>query len=84
MSLELVDIALSSREPHPRLSNRVNGKVLAVLAETIDGQSYQHEITVPVWADRHADMSEDDLELALLVKAADIVGRLKSRLGSPR
>lgn len=81
MSLELVDISLSSRQPHPRLTNRVNGKVRAVLTESLDGRKLEHEILVPVWVDRHAGMSDDDLELALLVKAADIVGRLKSRLG---
>lgn len=83
MSLELVDIALASQAPHPRLHNRVNGKVRAVLSEDMDGRALQHEIFVPVWVDRHPDMSDDDLELALLVKAADIVGKLKMRLAGP-
>jgi len=83
MSLELIDIALAERQPHPRLPQRITGKVRAVLTETIDGQEQRHEIYIPAWIDRRADMSEEDVDLALMVKAADIVGRLKTRLRLP-
>lgn len=83
LSLELIDIALSERHPHPRLQHRMNGKVRAVLAETIGDRQVRHELVVPVWMDVTAGMSDDDVELALLVKAADIVGRLKQRLATP-
>ncbi len=84
MSLELIDIALAERQPHPRLEHRVTGKVKAVLAETIGGQQIRHELLVPVWLDVRAGMSEEDVELGLMVKAADIVGRLKQHLGTPQ
>lgn len=80
MTIELIDIALAEHQAHPRLSDRVTGKVRAVLRETIDGQSHSHELMLPVWMDRRDGMSEDDIELGLMVKAADIVGRLKQRL----
>lgn len=80
MSLELIDITLAERHVHPRLPNRVTGKVRAVLTETLDGREQRHELLIPAWVERRADMSEEDIDLALLVKAADIVGRLKSRL----
>ncbi|WIY52995.1 hypothetical protein O9Z70_00150 [Devosia sp. YIM 151766] len=83
MSLELIDIALAERQPHPRLQDRVTGKVKAVLTETIGGQEIRHELLVPVWLDVRAGMSEADVELGLMVKAADIVGRLKQQLASP-
>lgn len=83
LSLELIDIALAERQPHPRLQDRVTGKVRAVLVETIGGQDVRHELLVPVWMDMQAGMSDADVELALLVKAADIVGRLKQRLSGP-
>ncbi len=83
LSLELIDIALAERQPHPRLQDRVTGKVRAVLTETIGGQEVRHELMVPVWTDIQAGMSDEDVELALMVKAADIVGRLKQHLGTP-
>lgn len=82
MSLELIDIALAERQPHPTLSERMTGKVRAVLTETIGEQEIRHEIMVPVWMDVRDGMSEEDIELALMVKAADIVGRLKQHMGS--
>lgn len=80
MSLELIDIALAERQDHPRLAHRVTGKVRAVLAETIDGQEHRHELVIPAWVERKDGMTDEDIDLALLVKAADIVGRLKSRM----
>jgi hypothetical protein len=35
---------------------------------------------VPVWMDVRDGMSEEDVELGLMVKAADIVGRLKQHM----
>ncbi|KKB07895.1 hypothetical protein [Devosia chinhatensis] len=80
MSLDLIDIALSEHQPHPRIPNRVTGKVRAVLSETLGGKQVRHDLLVPVWIDVHDGMSSDDVELALMVKAADIVGRLKQHL----
>ena len=80
MNLELIDIALAERHPHPRLDHRMTGKVRAVLTETIGEREMRHEILVPVWVDVSDGMSDSDVELGLMVKAADIVGRLKHRL----
>jgi hypothetical protein len=77
LSLELIDIGLAERQPHPRLSDRVTGKVRAVLTELIGEREVRHEILVPVWMDVPEGMSDEDVDLALLVKAADIVGRLR-------
>lgn len=84
MSLELIDIALAERQPHPALTERITGKVRAVLTETIGEEQLRHEILVPVWIDASAGMSDEDIELGLMVKAADIVGRLKQHMGTPR
>lgn len=80
MSLELIDIALAERHDHPRLENRVTGKVRAVLTEIIDGQEQRHELIIPAWVQREDGMDDGDVDLALMVKAAKIVGRLKSCL----
>ena len=81
MSLELIDIALAERQPHPTLAERMTGKVRAVLTETIGGREVRHEILVPVWRDVRDGMSDEDVELGLMVKPADIVGRLKQHMG---
>lgn len=80
MSLELIDISLAERHPHPRIPDRINGKVNAVLTETIGTENLRHELVVPVWVDVHAGMNDEDIELSLMVKAAEIVGRVKQRL----
>jgi hypothetical protein len=80
MSLELIDIALTERHDHPRLANRVNGKVRAVLTETIDGREQRHELLIPAWIEREDGMDDGDIDLALMLKAAKIVGRVRARL----
>jgi hypothetical protein len=82
MSLDLIDITLAERQPHPTLSERMTGKVRAILTETIGGQEIRHEIMVPVWMDVREGMNDDDIELGLMVKAADIVGRLRQHMGT--
>jgi hypothetical protein len=81
MSLELIDITLAERQAHPRLPNRVTGKVRAILTEELGGLEQRHELMIPAWVERRDGMSEEDVDLALLVKAAEIVRRLKTRLG---
>jgi hypothetical protein len=81
MTIELIDIALAERQAHPRLPDRMTGKVRAVLNETIGRDQVRHELMLPVWLDVRDGMSSEDIDLALMVKAADIVGRLKNRLG---
>ncbi|NGP16816.1 hypothetical protein [Devosia aurantiaca] len=83
MTFELIDIALAERQAHPRLPDRMTGKVRAVLTETVGDQHLRHELMLPVWVDTHQGMSDEDIELGLMVKAADIVGRLKQTLGRP-
>ncbi|KKB78717.1 hypothetical protein VW35_09390 [Devosia soli] len=80
MSLELIDIALAERQDHPHLENRVTGKVKAVLTETIDGREQRHELLIPAWIEREAGMDDADIDLALMLKAAKIVGRVRAQL----
>jgi hypothetical protein len=84
MTIELIDIAVKDHQSHPRLNNRVVGHVRAVLAEQMDGREQRHELDIPVWADCKANTSDDDIEMALMVKAAGIVARLKANLVSVR
>ena len=80
MTIQLIDIAVTQKAPHPRLVNRTTGRVRAVLSEEHGGIESTHELSIPVWADTKETMSEDDIDMALMLKAARIVGRLKSSL----
>jgi hypothetical protein len=82
LTLQLIDISVRDKRAHPRLSGRMTGHVRAVLSETVGTQEQTHELAIPVWADVAEDASEADIDMALMVKAADIIARLKTNLGS--
>jgi hypothetical protein len=79
---ELIDIAVTEKHDHPRLAGRVTGKVRVVLREVVGGQEASHELFIPVWAQFSEARSDGDVDMALMLKAATIVARLKASLGS--
>jgi hypothetical protein len=81
MELQLIDITVRDKQAHPRLAGRMTGHVRAVLQETIGTQEQTHELAIPVWADIPAGTSDADIDMALMLKAADIIARLKANLG---
>lgn len=80
MTLELIDIAVRDKAVHPRLVGRTTGHVRAVLSETLDDRQQTHELAIAVWADLAADASDTDIDMALMLKAAAIIARLKASL----
>ena len=80
MELQLIDIAVRDKQAHPRLAGRVTGHVRAVLQETVGSQEQTHELAIPVWADIAEGTSDTDIDMALMLKAADIIARLKANL----
>jgi hypothetical protein len=80
MTFQLIDIEVQSRTAHPRLTGRTTGRVRAVLSETRDGREQTHDLSISVWADLAEDASDSDIDMALMLKAADIVARLKAQL----
>jgi hypothetical protein len=83
MTFELIDIAVRDKAPHPRLEGRTTGHVRAVLSEQLDGRAQTHELAIPVWADVVAGASDADIDMALMLKAASIIARLKRNLPGP-
>jgi hypothetical protein len=77
---DLIDIAVTEKRDHPRLAGRVTGKVRVVLRETLAGREAVHELSIPVWAQFDAPRSDGDVDMALMLKAASIVARLKASL----
>ena len=80
MPYDLIDIAVTEKHDHPRLAGRVTGKVRVVLRETIDDREALHELFIPVWAQFDEAKPEGDVDMALMLKAATIVARLKASL----
>jgi hypothetical protein len=80
MTLQLIDITVRDKQAHPRLFGRVTGHVRAILQEDVGAQQQTHELTIPVWADVPDGTSDADIDMALMLKAADIVSRLKANL----
>ena len=83
MTFELIDIAVRDKQAHPRLTNRTTGHVRAVLTESQDGRLQTHELAIAVWADLPDGSSEGDVDMALMLKAATIIARVKSNLDRP-
>lgn len=83
MDFQLIDIAVRDRQVHPRLAGRVTGHVRAVLLEMVGTSEQRHDLTIPVWADITPDTSDTDIDMALMLKAADIIARLKNISPAP-
>jgi hypothetical protein len=82
MELQLIDINVRDKQAHPRLAGRMTGHVRAVLLETVGTQEQTHELAIPVWADVREGTSDADIDMALMLKAANIIARLKASLGA--
>ena len=80
MTFELIDIVVADKQAHPRLAHRVTGHVRAVLSEHNGAHEQNHDLTIPVWADLSETATDEDIDLALMLKAAAIIARLKARL----
>jgi len=46
----------------------------------VDGRQAVHELSIPVWAQFDGPRPEGDIDMALMLKAASIVARLKASL----
>lgn len=80
MTLQLIDISVREKQAHPRLAGRITGHVRAIMAETLGQQDQQHELDIAVWADVMIGTSDADIDMALMLKAASIIARLKASL----
>ncbi|HTN61777.1 MAG TPA: hypothetical protein VL147_09495 [Devosia sp.] len=80
MSYDLIDIAVAEKHAHPRLVGRVTGKVRVLLRETAAGRDATHELFIPVWAQFSEAKSDGDVDMALMLKAVNIIARLKANL----
>lgn len=80
MTLKLIDISVAERGRHRLFADRVVGTVRAVLRETGEGYDQEHVLTLRVWTQVRIGLEEQEIDVALMMKAGEIIGRVKSRI----
>lgn len=75
MSFEVKACAIHEVHKHPVFRERTLAKVKVLLREKRGGDSFDHNLTLRVWADTTGTMSKHDVDMALLTKAAAILKR---------
>lgn len=75
MSFEIKACTIADVRPHPTLGGRIEGKVKVTLREQLDQQTFDHDLTLKVWADTTPAMSLAEINTALLGRAAIILKR---------
>lgn len=75
MPFEIKACSIDEMAPHPTLKDRTQAKVKVMLRETRSSETFDHDLTLKVWADTREDMTPTEVKTALLTKAAAILKR---------
>ena len=78
MKLELIDIAVRDKAPHPRPANRTVGHVRAALSETAARLPRPTTVHLPSGPISTPADTDADIDTALMLKAATIIARVKA------
>jgi hypothetical protein len=75
MPFEIKACSIDHMERHPTLKGRTQARVHVMLREIRPRETFDHNLTLRVWADTRDDMSPTEVKTALLTKAASILKR---------
>lgn len=75
MPFEIKACSIDHMERHPTLKGRTQARVQVMLREIRPRETFDHNLTLRVWADTRDDMSPTEVKTALLTKAASILKR---------
>ena len=75
MPFEVRACSIDELRRHPTLSDRTQAKVKVLLREIRPRETFDHNLTLRVWANTRDDMSAAEIRTALLSKAAAILKR---------
>jgi len=75
MPFEIKACSIDEMRRHATLKDRTQAKVKVVLREIRSRETFDHNLTLKVWANTRDDMSPNEVKTALLTKAADILKR---------
>lgn len=75
MPFEIKACSIDEMRRHPTLKDRTQAKVKVMLREIRSRETFDHNLTLKVWANTRDDMSPAEVKTALLTKAAHILKR---------
>ncbi len=75
MTFEIKECTLGDVAPHATIRGRTKGNVKVRLQETQPGSTFDHNLTLRVWADVVDGASASEIRTQLLAKAAHILNR---------
>lgn len=75
MPFEIKACTIDEVRRHPTLGGRTQAKVKVMLREVLSRKTFDHNLTLRVWAETNDRMSPHEVNTALLVKAASILKR---------
>lgn len=78
MPFEVKACSIDEMHRHPTFADRTQAKVKVLLREIRSRETFDHNLTLRVWANTHDKMSPSEVKTALLVKAAAILKRTVS------
>lgn len=78
MPFEVKACSIDEMQQHPTFADRTQAKVKVLLREVRSLETFDHDLTLRVWANTNDKMSPSEIKTALLVKAAAILKRTVS------
>lgn len=78
MPFEVKACSIDEMQRHPTFADRTQAKVKVLLREIRSRETFDHNLTLKVWANTHDQMTASEVKTALLVKAATILKRTVS------
>jgi hypothetical protein len=78
MPFEIKACSIDEMRRHPTFADRTQAKVKVLLREIRSRETFDHNLTLRVWANTTDKMSPAEVKTALLTKAATILKRTVS------
>lgn len=78
MPFEIKACTIDEVRRHPTFNDRTQAKVKVMLREIRSRETFDHNLTLRVWANTNDGMSPSEIKSALLSKAATILKRTVS------
>lgn len=78
MPFEVKACTIDEMHRHPTFADRTQAKVKVLLREIRSRETFDHNLTLRVWANTNDKMSASEIKTALLTRAATILKRTVS------
>lgn len=78
MPFEVKSCSIDEMHRHPTFADRTQAKVSVLLREVRSRETFDHNLTLRVWANTTDQMSPTEIKTALLTRAAIILKRTVS------